>query len=218
MIATFAFLLSACSGRDSNTRIDTTDQLAFRPNLLILIADDIGVEQFANFGIGSSPALTATIDALGTNGISFSHVWSQPLCSPTRATLLTGRYGFRSGVDMTQNEGVQVPHPDLPESVNMLYGPESYYSWQENVNGKLEHRTGYTPSRKVDDAIAWLDDGAFAVRDDRFRLIRWHDREELYDLESDPYESDNLLADGVSKDEQEAIDRLALIVNELRGQ
>ena len=41
-------------------------------------------------------------------------------------------------------------------SVTMRNQPESYFSWWENVNGVMEHRTGYTPQRKVDDAIAWL--------------------------------------------------------------
>lgn len=68
------------------------------PNILILIADDLGVEQLASFGIGSSPAVTPNLDQLAREGISFSNVWVQPTCSPTRATLLTGRYGFQTGV------------------------------------------------------------------------------------------------------------------------
>jgi arylsulfatase A-like enzyme len=83
-----------------------------QPNVLLLIADDVGVEQFAPFGIGSNPASTPTLDALAARGMRFSRVWSQAMCSPTRATLLSGRYGFRTGVGSgTSGPGVSGPYP-----------------------------------------------------------------------------------------------------------
>ena len=467
-------LLSACG--------DAPDDR--RPNFLIVVGDDIGVEQLASFGIGAAPARTPHLDALARRGIQFSRTWAQPMCSPTRATLLTGRFGFRTGVGSAVGPQARGPYPgpDDPEigplaprpgarpealenlaevfqtlgqyrrgsgippvtygitrdeltlpallaagpdgydtaafgkwhlgdqtngwldhpavtgfdhfSVTMLNQPESYYAWYENVNGRLEARSGYAPARKVDDAIEWIgardenpwflwlafslphfphhvpevqgldtsgvgrddaraavdsmtarmdeelgrllaaiapddlentvvvfvgdngttgeaidppfrsdrakftlyegglrvplviagpgipegatstalvnttdlfttvldlagvapptarptdsnslthyfrnpqaptargfayadaffgasgvEEGAFAARDDRYKLIRWHDRQELYDLASDPYESRDLLADGVSGDEQAAIVRLEQIVEELR--
>ena len=41
-------------------------------------------------------------------------------------------------------------------SVLMLNEPESYFAWWENVDGTLEERHGYTPARKIDDALAWI--------------------------------------------------------------
>jgi arylsulfatase A-like enzyme len=212
-----------------------------QPNILLLIADDVGVEQFAPFGIGSKPASTPNLDALAARGMRFSRVWSQAMCSPTRATLLSGRYGFRTGVGSgSGGPGVTGPYPDTPQvragaltevderlidaipyitvysatpdqprvayglqadeltlpaqlrtapkaystavfgkwhlgalhngwlehpgrtgfdhvSVLMRNEPESYFAWWENVNGELEERHGYTPTQKVDDALAWID-------------------------------------------------------------
>ena len=234
-----AFGLVACNSSDSPSgETATTEANRRAPNILVLIADDAGVEQFASFGIGSAPASTPNLDALAARGMQFSNVWAQPMCSPTRATLLAGRYAFRTGVGFaTSGVGVLGNYPERPEplagalpelqenlgpvreisarirptdtpassyglrrdeiglpqvlretagyataaigkwhladtrngwlehpgnmgfehySVTMRNQPESYFSWWENVNGVMEHRTGYTPQRKVDDAIAWL--------------------------------------------------------------
>lgn len=85
------------------------------PNILLIIGDDIGVEQVSAFGIGPEPARTPNLDALAARGMRFSRVWAQPMCSPTRATLLAGRYGFRTGVGSgVGGMGVIGPYPDDP--------------------------------------------------------------------------------------------------------
>ncbi len=69
------------------------------PNILLILADDMGVEALSVYGVGQTSApSTATIDSLAENGVLFRNFWSQPVCSPTRATIMTGRYGFRTGV------------------------------------------------------------------------------------------------------------------------
>lgn len=90
------------------------------PNFLILIGDDMGVETVGCYGIGSSPAKTPRIDELCNTGMRFDNFWSQPLCSPTRATILTGQYGFRNGVG-TPATGPEIDYavPDLPEDAPM---------------------------------------------------------------------------------------------------
>lgn len=87
-----------------------------RPNILLLIGDDIGVEALSSYGIGSTPADTPNLDELATYGTVFGNVWSQPSCSPTRATIMTGRYGFRTGLGIgSGGEGVAGPLPnELP--------------------------------------------------------------------------------------------------------
>ena len=69
-----------------------------RPNILVILGDDMGVETLASFGVGEQTPTTATLDALAERGMRFTNMWSQAMCSPTRATILTGRYGFRTGV------------------------------------------------------------------------------------------------------------------------
>jgi arylsulfatase A-like enzyme len=67
-------------------------------NVLVILIDDLGVDQLGLMGLGSEIAPTPRIDTLAAEGILFTHAYAQPLCSPTRAALLTGRYGWRTGV------------------------------------------------------------------------------------------------------------------------
>lgn len=66
------------------------------PNILLILADDLGVEGLSAYG-GTSYA-TPRLDQLATEGMRFTHAFSTPYCSPTRASLLTGRYPFRNGI------------------------------------------------------------------------------------------------------------------------
>lgn len=69
---------------------------ALRPNIVVILADDLGIECLTAYG-GRSHA-TPHIDALARQGMRFTHCFSNPTCSPSRATLLTGRYPFRNGM------------------------------------------------------------------------------------------------------------------------
>src|SRR5262245_65248854 len=72
-------------------------------NILVLIADDLGVDQLAAYGVGSDLPPTPNLDRMAAEGVLFRNVWSQPTCSPTRATIQTGRYGFRTTIGMAIN-------------------------------------------------------------------------------------------------------------------
>jgi arylsulfatase A len=66
-----------------------------KPNIVFILADDLG---FAEIGAnGSDRYKTPNIDSLAKTGIRFNHFYTVPLCGPSRALILTGRYGFRSG-------------------------------------------------------------------------------------------------------------------------
>ena len=86
-----------------------------RPNILVILGDDMGVETLASFGVGTQTPRTATLDALAERGVRFTNMWSQAMCSPTRATILTGRYGFRTGVGGPTGDNVaRGPMPEPP--------------------------------------------------------------------------------------------------------
>lgn len=96
-------------------------------NILILVADDLGLDQLAVYGIASDPAPTPNLDGLAAGGVVFSDVWSQPTCSPTRATIQTGRYGFRTGIGVVINAmagGPALPLSEvtLPEMLDLGTG------------------------------------------------------------------------------------------------
>lgn len=75
-----------------------TVSLHAAPNILVIIADDLGTEALSSYGIGEETAVTPNIDRLAEQGVRFEGFWSQPSCSPTRAAILTGRNAFRTGV------------------------------------------------------------------------------------------------------------------------
>ena len=65
-----------------------------RPNILLIMADDIGIDGFGCYGGSSYP--TPHIDELAANGMRFTHAYSQPLCTPTRVQIMTGKYNHRN--------------------------------------------------------------------------------------------------------------------------
>lgn len=67
---------------------------AQRPNIVVIVADDVG---FSDFGAYGGEARTPNIDALAQRGAQFSRYYSSPLCSPSRAMLLTGLDNHRTG-------------------------------------------------------------------------------------------------------------------------
>lgn len=69
--------------------------LATRPNVIVILADDLG---FADVGYHGSPIPTPNIDRLSSEGIRLSEYYTHPVCTPSRAALLTGRYAFQSGM------------------------------------------------------------------------------------------------------------------------
>lgn len=70
-----------------------------RPNILLIIADDLGVDALNGYNIGSILPNTPNIDKLRESGVTFTNTWACPACAPTRAAMLTGKYGANSGIN-----------------------------------------------------------------------------------------------------------------------
>jgi arylsulfatase A-like enzyme len=68
------------------------------PNILLVVLDDIGIDALGLYGLDPNAAPTPNIDALAAGGLMFRAAYSNPVCSPTRAAMQTGRYGFRTGI------------------------------------------------------------------------------------------------------------------------
>ncbi len=67
-----------------------------RPNIVYIVADDLG---WADAGFnGCKDIKTPNLDALAAGGAKFKQFYTQPMCTPTRAALMTGRYPFRYGL------------------------------------------------------------------------------------------------------------------------
>ncbi|MEQ1508350.1 MAG: sulfatase-like hydrolase/transferase, partial [Myxococcota bacterium] len=72
------------------------------PNVLLVVLDDVGVDQYRQWGaFGADPAAypqSPSFDGLVDVGLRFDEAYAMPLCSASRATLQTGRYPYRHGV------------------------------------------------------------------------------------------------------------------------
>lgn len=73
---------------------------ARKPNIIFILADDLGIGNVSCYGADNFK--TPKIDALAKSGVRFTHCYASPLCGPSRALLMTGRYAYHTG--MTGND------------------------------------------------------------------------------------------------------------------
>ncbi|WP_298551078.1 sulfatase-like hydrolase/transferase [uncultured Algibacter sp.] len=77
---------------------DEMSQHSDSPNILLIIADDMGLDATPGYNLGTVKPNMPNLQHLINTGITFNNVWSNPVCTPTRGTILTGKYGFRTNV------------------------------------------------------------------------------------------------------------------------
>ncbi|MGI9429213.1 MAG: sulfatase-like hydrolase/transferase [Bythopirellula sp.] len=82
-----------------------TSQSYAKSNVIVIMADDIGFECYSQYG--SEFYQTPNIDRLAQQGAQFTQAYSQPICTPSRVRIMTGRYNFRNyttfgELDLTQ--------------------------------------------------------------------------------------------------------------------
>eukprot|EP01052_Picozoa_sp_SAG31_P033688 SAG31_NODE_3841_length_3827_cov_18.109979_1_plen_110_part_00 len=65
-----------------------------KPNVMFVLADDLGYNEM-NFMNSSRGLLTRNLDQLASEGVVLKNYYVQPICSPTRSALMTGRYTIR---------------------------------------------------------------------------------------------------------------------------
>ncbi len=68
----------------------------FAPNIVFILADDVGAESMDRYGGTSWP--TPRINSIADDGMLFENAYSSPTCAPSSAEFLTGRYQFRNGI------------------------------------------------------------------------------------------------------------------------
>ena len=75
-----------CKGQKQND--------ATKPNVILIMADDIGFECLSING--STSYKTPVLDSLARNGVNFTKAISQPLCTPSRVKIMTGKFNYRN--------------------------------------------------------------------------------------------------------------------------
>ena len=107
-------------------------------NVLLILVDDLG---YGDLSITGNPYLkTPNIDFLAKHGVSFKNFYVSPVCAPTRASLLTGKYHQRVGVQSVTN-GYEVLNPEEVTLAELL----SSNNYRTAIFGKW-HLGEYYPS------------------------------------------------------------------------
>ena len=87
-----------------------------KPNIIFIMADDLGKEWLSCYG--GEEMKTPNLDELAAGGMRFTNAYSMPQCTPTRVTLLTGQYPWRTG---------WCNHWDVPR-----WGAGCHFDWKHN--------------------------------------------------------------------------------------
>ena len=95
-----------------------------KPNIIFILADDLGYAEIGCYG--SDKYKTPNIDKLASQGMRFTHGYATPLCGPSRATLLTGRYAFRTGA--TNQDACSQVFTKAEKAIPYFLKPAGYVS------------------------------------------------------------------------------------------
>ena len=87
---------AAPTPRKKGVRTPAGHLLGDKPNIILIFADDLGIEALNSYG--GRGVRTPHLDKLATGGMLFTHCFANPACSPSRAELLTGTYPSFNGV------------------------------------------------------------------------------------------------------------------------
>ena len=106
---------------------------AKQPNIVFLLADDLGVGNVGCYG--ADRASTPNIDALAKGGTRYTHAYTAPLCGPSRAVIMTGRYAFRTGA--TNQDATGLMKPTAETRIPKVLKPAGYASGMVGKWGQL---------------------------------------------------------------------------------
>jgi arylsulfatase A len=93
-----------------------------KPNIVFILADDYGTGEVSSYGADNYK--TPNIDELARGGIRFTHAYTAPLCGPSRALIMTGRYAFRTGA--TNQDSTGRMKPSVETMMPKVLGPAGY--------------------------------------------------------------------------------------------
>lgn len=93
-----------------------------KPNVIFILADDLGIGNVSCYGADNFK--TPNLDALAKSGLRFEHCYAAPLCGPSRALLMTGRYAFHTG--MTRNDTGDLLKPANETMIPTILKPAGY--------------------------------------------------------------------------------------------
>ena len=159
-----------------------------RPNVIIFLVDDLG---WADISLRGAPFQTPNIDSIFEEGITLNRFYTTPICSPTRAALMTGRDPLKLGVAYSvimpwMNNGIHTDEHFMPESFKLNgYETSMIGKWhlghsQENFHpnqrgfdhfyGHLHTEVGYFPPFSNQGGIDFQKNGV-TINDDGYETF-----------------------------------------------
>jgi len=129
----------------SREATDTTTQ----PHIIWFIADDLG---YSDIGAHGAEYATPNLDSIVQNGLDLKSHYAMPLCSPTRASLLTGRHAYRMGLQATMTDivkpGTATHIPAAYKTIGNYFQDAGYLT---RLYGKWHagySKLSYTPTKR----------------------------------------------------------------------
>jgi len=147
LVAILQCLLALALSLTAYGREPGTGDKSAKPNIILVFLDDAG---YADFGLTGSPTPTPTIDALAKNGVQFTQFYdASPVCSASRAALLTGRYpdrfSFKNVLFPDDTQGLPQGEETLAELLKgQGYSTHIFGKWHlGHVSGALPLSHGF---------------------------------------------------------------------------
>jgi arylsulfatase A-like enzyme len=90
-----SYMLLSCS---KDTIKEEISEAQKKTNILLIIADDMGLDASPGYNLGVTKPTMPNLENMMSSGIRFSNLVSNPTCTPTRASILTGKYGIKTNM------------------------------------------------------------------------------------------------------------------------
>ncbi len=105
-----------------------------KPNILVIMSDDMGWENLSAYGLGVMGYTTPNIDRIGKEGIIFTDHYAQPSCTAGRAAFVTGQYPIRSGMTTVGRPGDKLGLMAESPSIGEVMKAQGYATGQFGKN------------------------------------------------------------------------------------
>ncbi len=167
-------LALSCAASAAKPQLDSRSAGSRSPNVVTLLADDLGYRDIGCYG---GPVKTPVLDKLAAEGVRFTDFHSgAPVCSPSRATFLTGRHHIRAGVYSVINESIHRMHlleseTTLPEVLKDAgYATAHFGKW--HLGMPVKRRETPTPAEHGFDYWFGVVNGAHPSHKDPTNFLR----------------------------------------------
>ncbi|VGO15131.1 Choline-sulfatase [Pontiella desulfatans] len=153
--------------------------LGTAPNIILIMADDVSAKDFSLYG--SKEIQTPSLEKMAAEGVYFQTAWSTPICSPSRAMIMTGKYAnktkaYHNNIKLSWN--LARDHLTIGEMMKQA-------GYKTAFAGKVQMEGNFRADYGFDEAFEWADWDGFdgpVERWDKGKLPKggWYDRSARY--------------------------------------